>query len=353
MKISVSFRIQYLALMVTMLLFLFPVHQVEAQRINRGGRAKMSRPAARPAPSRPARNVNTRNSQMPSRNVSRPSKRSINGGAVRTKNPKMPTRDVSRDKKLDRSEVKRPPATRPETGRQPVNNDRPKDRNPGDRNPGDRNPGNRNPGDRVNIDKGNNNVNINIDNSRDINIRNTQVRRSPRIYVRPPYIFGGFGFYTFRPYYYHPFRPFYWGPYWHPWGYFVTSLATTAIIISIENERYHYDQGTYYIEEDDGYRVVQAPIGAEVKELPPETETVQVSETTNNYYYGGAYYEKDGEVYKVVPPTAGTIVPNLPEGAEEVRIGEQTFVKYGETYYQPVQVDGKNMYEVVEVREEE
>lgn len=347
MKTPSYIRFPYIFIVFSLFLFLTPFQNMEAQRINRGGRPQMSRPAARPAPSRPSRNVNTRN-------VSRPTNRSINGGAVKTRNTKMPSRDISRDRKLDRSEIKKPPTTRPATGRETVNRDRPSDRNPGDRNPGNRNPGNRNPGDRnnINIDKGKNNVNINIDNSRDINIRNTRVRSSGRIYVRPPYIFGGFRFYAFRPYYYHPFRPFYWGSYWHPWGYFVTSLATTAIIISIENQRYHYDQGVYYIEEDDGYRVVQAPVGAEIKKLPEGSQTVEVNETTNNYYYGGTYYEKDGEMYKVVPPTAGTIVPNLPEGAEEVRVGDQTFVKYGETYYQPVQVDGKNMYEVVEVKEE-
>lgn len=343
MKKSLLARLQCFTLLCSMIFFLIPIEQVEAQRINRGGgRAQMSRPAARPAPSRPTRNVNNRN-------FSRPSNRSINGGAVRTKNTKVPSRNVSRDRKLDRSEVKRPPS-RPTTGREQVG-----DRNTGDRNTGNRKPGNRNPGDRdkINIDNSRDKININIDNSRDINIRNTRVRSSGRVYVRPPYIFGGFSFYAFRPYYYHPFRPFYWGPYWHPWGYFVASLATTAIIISIENQQYHYDQGVYYIQEDDGYRVVQAPVGAEIKELPEGSQTVEVNETTNNYYYGGTYYEKDGEMYKVVPPTAGTIVPNLPEGGEEVRIGEQTYVKYGETYYQPVQVDGKNMYEVVEVREGE
>ena len=77
-----------------------------------------------------------------------------------------------------------------------------------------------------------------------------------------------------------------------------------------------------------------------------------VNETTNNYYYGGTYYEKSKDGYTVVPPTAGTIVDNLPEGGEEVKIGDVTYVKYGETYYQPVQVDGKNKYEVVDVEKD-
>lgn len=98
--------------------------------------------------------------------------------------------------------------------------------------------------------------------------------------------------------------------------------------------------------------MVQAPVGATIKVLPEGSETVTVNETTNNYYYGGTYYEKSGDGYTVVPPTAGTIVEHLPEGGEEVRMGDQTYVKYGETYYQPVQIDGKNMYEVVDAKEE-
>lgn len=53
--------------------------------------------------------------------------------------------------------------------------------------------------------------------------------------------------------------------------------------------------------------------------------------------------------YKVVAPMAGTVVESLPEGGEEVTIGNQQYVKFGETYYQPIQQNGKNVYEVVTV----
>jgi hypothetical protein len=43
-------------------------------------------------------------------------------------------------------------------------------------------------------------------------------------------------------------------------------------------------------------------------------------------------------------------VDKLPEGGEEVKIGDVTYVKFGETYYQPIKKDGKDMYEVVEVK---
>lgn len=206
---------------------------------------------------------------------------------------------------------------------------------------------------------GNTNVNINVNRNRHttINNRNTRVRASSRHYSRPPYRYGGHRYYCHRPYYYHPYRPFYWGPVYHPWGYFVATMATTAIIVSIANdssdskEEYNYENGNYYLKTEDGFVAVQAPVGAQVAEIPKEAEKVKVNET-NNYYYGGAFYEQNKDGYIVVPATAGTIVPGLPEGGEEVKIGDVTYVQFGETYYQPIQVDGKDMYEIVEVKAE-
>lgn len=210
-------------------------------------------------------------------------------------------------------------------------------------------------GNKVNIDNSKKNVNINVDNSKDVNIhnnRNTVVRHNNRPYGRPPYVYGGRRYYCYHPYHYHPYRPFYWGPVWHPWGFFITTLTATAIIISIENQQYHYDQGVYYVSSNGGYTVVQAPVGATITTLPPNSQTVIVNETTNNYYYGGTYYEQGSNGYTVVAPMAGTIVENLPEGGEEIKIGDVTYVKVGETYYQPIDQDGKNMYEVVQIEED-
>jgi hypothetical protein len=196
---------------------------------------------------------------------------------------------------------------------------------------------------KVNIDNSKKNVNVN-------NSRNVVVRPAPRPYSRPPYRYGGHSYYTYHPYHYHPYHPYHWGPVWHPWGFVVAAMATTAIIIAVENQKYHYDQGMYYMPTNGGYVVVQAPVGATITTLPPGYQTVVISETTNNYYYGGTYYEKSDKGYTVVPPTAGTVVENLPEGGTEEKIGEITYVKVGETYYQPTQKDGKDVYEVVEVK---
>lgn len=210
---------------------------------------------------------------------------------------------------------------------------------------------------KTNID--NSRKNINIDNSTNINIGsnnrgNNVVRRNNyRPYPRPPYVYGGYRYRCYNPFFYHPYTPFFWGPVWHPWGFFVAALATTAIIVSIENQQYHYDQGVYYVQSNGGYTVVQAPVGATITTLPPKSETVIVNETVNNYYYGGTYYEKSEKGYTVVPPTSGTIVENLPEGGKEVKLGDITYVKVGEVYYQPIQKNGKNMYEVVDVEEDD
>ncbi len=250
----------------------------------------------------------------------------------------------------------------PDRSIQHNNNDRINTNNSGNRNSGNRNSNNKITDNSRNISGSGNkintgDVNINIDNSKhfnQINTRNTVVRPMPRAYYpRPPYRYGGRAYFCFHPYVYHPYRPFYWGPVWHPWGFFVATLAVTAIVVSVENAQYHYDQGVWYSQSSGGYTVVQAPVGGTVTTIPSGNQPVVVNNVTN-YYYGGAYYEKssDGK-YKVVAPPAGAVVDNLPEGGEEVRIGDQTYVKIGETYYQPVEVDGKDKYEVAQIEDED
>jgi hypothetical protein len=197
----------------------------------------------------------------------------------------------------------------------------------------------------------NNNVNINVDNSKDIKINNshnTSVRRNNNIhYGRAPYHYGGYGYNCYHPYYPRPYHGYNWGPVWHPWGFFIATIAVTAIIVNVANqpEPYHYDNGTWYQAGNGGYTAVAAPVGGTVVNIPEGAETVNTG-TVNNYYYGNTYYEKSDGGYTVVAPTAGTIVDKLPEGGEEVTLGDVKYVKFGETYYQPVQVDGKDKYEI-------
>jgi hypothetical protein len=283
----------------------------------------------------------------------------INGGA---------TRSSSRYQNVDRSKVntREMPKSRPSTTdtrdrsqakSKAQNVDRDQARTKVENTRVDKNT---NIGNKVDINTGDKNVNINVDNSKDINIdrrtninRSTNVvRRSPYRYSRPPYSYGGFHFYCHFGYSYHPYRPYYYGPTWHPWGFFIGALTATAIVVSINNAKYHYDQGVFYEESQGGYTAVEAPNGAVVPDIPDNAQQVVIEQNvTNNYYYGGTYYEKGSEGYTVVAPQAGSLVEGLPEGAEEVKIGEVTYVQYGDTYYQPVKVDGKEMYEVVHIEE--
>ena len=197
-----------------------------------------------------------------------------------------------------------------------------------------------------NINSGNRNVNRNV-NVNNVNVRrNTVVRPAGRPYGRAPYAYGGRRYYAHNAYRYHAYRPYGFGVGFRPFGAFVATVAATAVIVSVANTQYRYNQGVWYAPASGGYTVVAAPVGGVVTTLPPQATVVN----NNNYYYGGSYYEKSGSDYKVVAPQAGTVVEQLPEGGEEVTIGEQKYVKFGETYYQPIEQDGKQKYEVVEVK---
>src|SRR5262245_12285833 len=203
------------------------------------------------------------------------------------------------------------------------------------------NAGNRN----ANVQNRQANVNVNRN---DVNInRNTAVRAGPTPYARAPYAYGGRRYYSHNVYVGRPYVAYGgWGPYYRPFGAVVATMAATAVAVSVANSRYYFNAGGWYAPTSGGYTVVTAPVGGVVTALPSGAVVV----TGNTYYYGGTYYEKTGEGYKVAAPVAGTVVEHLPEGGEEVTIGDRKFVKFGETYYQPIQKDGKNMYEVVEVK---
>jgi hypothetical protein len=191
------------------------------------------------------------------------------------------------------------------------------------------------------------NQNVTVNRSRDVHVHhNTVVRPAPRAYARPPYAYGGRRYYAHHAYAYHRYTPFYWGRGFYPFGAFVATLGAAAVAVTVANTAYHYYSGVWYLPASGGYTVVTAPVGGVITTLPPEAVVVSGS----TYYYGGAYYDKSAEGYKVVAPQAGTVVEKLPPGGEEVTIGEHKYVKFGDTYYQPIERDGKQMYEVVEVK---
>jgi Family of unknown function (DUF6515) len=347
---------------------------------NKKGKAAASKPAAnnnRTAPSKSAAN-NTRTAP------SKPANKNVSSGTQQKP-------DVNRN-----TDVKKTDISNKSGNKTNVNNSGNKNINSGNKN--------------VNVDNSKKNVNINVDNSKNVHVNNsrhTTVRHNSRPYGRPPYVYGGRRYRCYHPYVFHPFRPFVWGPRWHPWGFFVATLATTAIILSIVDnyepgdldmasntglnngfypfglqpalsgpsfayhadnrlynyapsannvlnveDEYWYDEGTYYIKSDGGYTVVAAPLGAKIKTLPSGYETITLEDNTKNYYYGGTFYEKSSTGYTVVAPIAGSVVEHVSEGAEEVKMGDITYLKMGETYYQPIQENGKDMYEVADVEDD-
>ncbi len=150
------------------------------------------------------------------------------------------------------------------------------------------------------------------------------------------------------PYFYHPFVPYYWGAYWHPIGFVAATIATTAIVVTIANQSYHYDEGVYYIEQSDGYKVVPAPVGAVVPSIPEGAKKITV-EGQKYYYYGGTFYIKSKGNYKVVVAPAGAVVTHLPDGVIETTVNGQKYLLFNNTYYQPIQQNGQNAYVVIKM----
>lgn len=380
-------------------LFFIPA-TLDAQRMNHPSSARSTgtarpatggSPAARPAtpPSRPTAAPSSRTSTMqpnrpgavPSsrpgnRSMNNPSQRgNINGGAQRSPDRRVNTQNATQDRSINaaRDQRNRGDATR---GNQ-AGSDRTANRGGGNRGGSDvgnvrgsnRNPGGNNVG-RPSRPGGNN---INMGNTNNINIqRNTVVRVNVMhpMMMRPPFMWGGMRVFAFHSFFWFPFRPMFWGPMWHPWGFYTPMLPPQAQVVNVVNEtnitnvtnvtnvtniihEYHYVDGIFYLKDAEGYVVVPAPIGAEVSRIPDNFEKVEVGENEYNFYWGGAYFEETATGFKVVAPVAGTLVENLSEGGEEVKIGDRTFIRFGETYYQPVQVNGKNMYEVVYIEIEE
>lgn len=138
------------------------------------------------------------------------------------------------------------------------------------------------------------------------------------------------------------------GLFWHPVGFLLTTLAVTAIVVNANNKRYHYDQGVYYVKVDDGYKAVTAPIGANIPELPDDTQDVTVGSATY-YYYQGTFYTQGDKGFTVVTAPPGATVSYVPEGYTTHAINGTIYYEYGGVDYQPKMVDGGTAYVVAKV----
>lgn len=172
----------------------------------------------------------------------------------------------------------------------------------------------------------------------------------PRAYTRPPVIWGGNRYYSNYDYAYHPYRPRYYGESYHPLGFFMTSLGANAREIMFDNRRYRYDQGVYYEPYNNGYRAVFAPAGASLgrMQLPFGYSTIDLDGDTF-YYYAGTFYAGSQNGYTVMDAPPGAVVYDLPEGCTEFRAGNINYLQYNHAVFQPIVLNGRNAYEVVEL----
>jgi hypothetical protein len=121
----------------------------------------------------------------------------------------------------------------------------------------------------------------------------------------------------------------------------------------------------FYRQQDDRYQVVDAPVGAEIPQLPSDAKEVVINGETFYEYKGIYYTEKtnaDGKAVYVVAgkdgvlntdggdeaaAQVGDVTDQLPEGSRQVILKEQTyFVSPDGTYYEEVPEGDKVTYKV-------
>jgi hypothetical protein len=147
---------------------------------------------------------------------------------------------------------------------------------------------------------------------------------------------------------------------WHPIGFLVTTLAVTAIVVSIADDdgnsssstdtsigSVYYDQGVYYEKTADGqYKAIPPPEGAQIASLPEGYTSVSASGKDYGYYQGDFYVEGADGTYVVTAAPVGAIVPYLPDAAEEHEGDGTTTYTYSGVTYQPVSLEGDTSYVV-------
>ncbi|WP_143307562.1 DUF6515 family protein [Chitinophaga vietnamensis] len=198
-------------------------------------------------------------------------------------------------------------------------------------------------------------------------------RYYPGGYYHGRYYGGGY-------YYRHPwYRPYY-HFFYPPIGFYVSVLPYGYFTLGPAFGPMYYYQGTYYQPSNDergGYKVTDAPLNAEVPNLPDGAQEIQVN--GNTYYdVNGTYYQEimtdNGRRYKVVgkngkigdqdvtsessvpnannptnnSSTPDNIVSQLPEGCRTVTInGQELYLSPDGMYYQLVTSGNTTGYKVV------
>lgn len=148
-----------------------------------------------------------------------------------------------------------------------------------------------------------------------------------------------------------------------PYGYYPFSYGPSL---------YYYSDGFYYQQQNNNYTVVEPPIGAEVKTLPDNAQSITINGVqyyeANGVYYrpvtkddGSLTYEiagKDGElntddanIQDAPPVQVGDLVDNLPDESRKVNLNGQKYYVTPDGYYLQDAVDdnGNKVYKIISV----
>lgn len=140
-------------------------------------------------------------------------------------------------------------------------------------------------------------------------------------------------------------------------GHKLARVPDEARKIHYHGKLYRYHKGVYYRYIDDGFRVVEPPLGLVVPAIPPRADTIVID---GNVYYvaEGVYYTRTDDGYVVVDQPkiksttnetyeAGHFYSELPKDAQPVTINNVQYFTAGGVFFLPQPVDGHVKYIVV------
>jgi len=173
--------------------------------------------------------------------------------------------------------------------------------------------------------------------------------------------------------YYHYNRGYY-GSYYYPrLGFSVGFLPYGYYPFYFGDYQYFYSGGLFYQYDNDQYTVVEPPVGAEIKTLPSDAQSIVIN-GQQYYEVNGVYYEpitkddgtlsyqvagKDGELNTdggdqsvdngPPPPQIGDIVSQLPPNCRKISInGEKLYLSEDGVYYKAqLDQDNNKVYKIV------
>jgi hypothetical protein len=137
-------------------------------------------------------------------------------------------------------------------------------------------------------------------------------------------------------------QSYYWSDYHR--GMRVDRLPDGYHRFHFHDHDYFYFQGVFYDGGPSGYVVIDPPIDADIPDVPPGSETVEMNGTVY-YYADGAFYvqQADGS-YVVAAAPIGVTVSLLSPDATAVVINGATYYLADGTYYLPVMQNGVTAY---------